>query len=227
MNTSDSVVVSVDELELAAAVSLVQKIGVRVYAVKIHDLFDRHGAQAIQKLKEAGAPRVWVDAKLYDIPNTARARAHAIALSGADIITVHASGGVEMMRTAKEGAGNAEVYAVTVLTSFSPEGAEAIYGANPTEVVLRLARLAQEAGVDGVVCSPQEVEMLKAEFPTLKLVVPGIRSSGKDVHDQKRTGTPLATLTAGASVLVIGRQITTAPVPEEALDDIQEELQAS
>ncbi len=223
---NERIILSADELDEQQLLALVSAVGDRVYAVKVHDAYDRFGPGIVGELKDAGAKKVWMDAKLHDIPNTARARAKAFADNGIDIITVHASGGVEMMKAAKEGAGSAEVYAVTVLTSLSEEAASSIYHQKVQEQVLALAHLADEAGVDGVVCSPQEVGMLAGDpsLARLKFITPGVRSPGADAHDQKRVMTPHEALAAGATHLVIGRQITTAADPVSALDALESEL---
>lgn len=220
---SDRIVVSLDELYGDALLSLARAVGPRAYAVKIHDAYDAEGPGVVARLKEAGAKRVWVDAKLHDIPNTAKARARALRGAGADIISVHASGGVGMMRAAKEGAEGAEVYAVTVLTALSQDDAERIYGRSAEEAVRMLARLAKEAGVDGVVCSPQEVGVLAADpaLAGLSFVTPGVRSPGGDLNDQKRVATPKEALLAGATRIVVGREVTQAPDPGAALAAIE------
>ena len=121
------IILAADGLSLGQCLDLASEIGNWVYAIKIHSLYDQHGPTVVRGLLDAGANRVWVDAKLYDIPNTVKLRAQAIAESGADILTVHASGEVEMMMAAVEG-GPAEVYAVTVLTSMSEEQAHLTFG---------------------------------------------------------------------------------------------------
>lgn len=223
---SARLILSADELPEPQLLALVRAVGERLYAVKIHDAYDRLGPSIVQELKDAGAARVWMDAKLHDIPNTARARAKAFYDNGIDIITVHASGGIDMMKAAKEGAGTAEVYAVTVLTSLSEETASTIYHQKVKEQVLALAHLAEQAGVDGVVCSPHEVGMLAADpaLRRLTFITPGVRSAKADTHDQKRVATPREALDAGASLLVIGRQITTAEDPSAALRAIESEI---
>ncbi|HRH24105.1 MAG TPA: orotidine-5'-phosphate decarboxylase [Candidatus Paceibacterota bacterium] len=223
---NERIIISADELAEQELLALASSIGERVYAIKIHDAYDRLGPGIVGELKDAGAHKVWMDAKIHDIPNTARARAKAFAENGIDIITVHASGGVEMMRAAKEGAGSAEVYAVTVLTSLSEEAASTIYHQKVMEQVLALAHLAKEAEVDGVVCSAKEVAMLAADpaLTGLKFVVPGVRSPGADTHDQKRVMTPREAINAGATHLVIGRQVTTAQDPASALSAVESEL---
>lgn len=223
---TDRIVISADELGEQELLALTSAVGSEVYAIKIHDRYDALGPSIVGALKDAGAQRVWMDAKLHDIPNTARARAKAFAENGVDILTVHASGGVDMMRAAKEGAPNAEIYAVTVLTSLSEETTGLVYGRSSMETVRTLAHLAQEAGIDGVVCSAKEVGVLSKEpaLDGLKFVVPGVRSPGADAHDQKRVATPAEAIKDGASLLVIGRQVTTAQDPVEALAAIRAEL---
>lgn len=223
---NEKIVLATDDLSIDATIELAEKIGPRVYAVKIHEAYDAIGPGVVVQLKQAGAHKVWMDAKLHDIPNTVRLRARAYAEADIDIISVHASGGIEMMKAAREGAPNAEIYAITVLTSLSPEEAQLIYGRTLEEEVYALARLAKDAGVHGVVCSPQEVAMLAGDpaLAGLKFVVPGVRSAGIALNDQKRTALPKEALAAGATHLVIGRQVTTAHDPVHALDALEEEI---
>ncbi len=219
------IILAADELGLAQCLNLVSKIGARIYAVKIHNLFDLHGPKVIKQLRDAGARRIWVDAKLHDIPNTVKLRAAAIAKSEADILTVHASGGVDMMRAAKEGAPNMKIYAITVLTSLDDEQVKNIYGkTSALEQVLYLASMAGTAGLNGLVCSSREVGTLGPIFEHMDRVVPGVRSAGKDAGDQKRIDTPAAAIKAGATHLVVGRQITQAVNPLAALNEIEMEV---
>ncbi len=216
------IILALDEIQnLDDAIKLVKRVGPLVYAVKIHNLYDKFGPEVVRMLKEAGAERVWVDFKLYDIPNTVKLRAENIE---ADIISVHASGGAEMMKEAV--ASGKEVFAVTVLTSFSPAQVKQIYNREVDDMVLVLAKLAKEAGVSGIVCSPKEIKLLRenSEFKDLKLVVPGIRSSGVDSKDQSRVGTPAQAFLDGADYLVIGRQITQAPDSEAEAQKLCEEI---
>ncbi len=215
-------ILALDEIQdLEEVLALVKKVGHLFYAVKIHNLYDKFGPSVVDKIKEAGAEKVWVDFKLYDIPNTGRLRALSI---NADIISVHASGGVEMMK--EIASSGKEIFAVTALTSFSPEEVKSIYNNDLDRAVLNLALLAKEAGVAGVVCSPREIKMLKShtELDGLKLVVPGIRGVGVDTNDQSRVGTPKQAIIDGADYLVIGRQITKAENPGEEISRILEEI---
>lgn len=223
---NEKIILATDDLSIDDTIALTERVGCRVYAVKIHEAYDIVGSGIVLQLKEAGAHRVWMDAKLHDIPNTVRLRAKAYAEAGIDIISVHASGGVEMMRKALDGAPKAEIYAITVLTSLSEEEAQRVYGRTVQEEVVALAHLAKEAGVHGVVCSPWEVALLAGmpELSGLKFVVPGVRSGGAPLNDQKRTATPREALDAGATHLVVGRQVTKAGNPLEALDAIESEL---
>ena len=227
MLIEQKVILAVDEFNKEQLLDFVKKFGSKLFCVKIHSLYDQCGPGIVKEIKDAGAQKVWVDFKLHDIPNTVKLRAKAIAESGADILTVHASGGVEMMRAAKEGFGSGKVYAVTALTSLTDENIKNIYNSSGSEdLVSRLAVLVKESGVDGLVCSPKEIAMLRsnAEFKNLELVVPGIRSVGVSADDQNRFDTPANALTAGADFLVIGRQITKAMNPLEAIQLLEKEI---
>lgn len=213
-----NIILAIDEIrDLDKVIELVKKVGHLVHAVKIHNLYDKFGPEIITKLKEVGAEKVWVDFKLCDIPNTVRLRAENI---GADIISVHASGGVKMMQEAV--ASGKEIFAVTMLTSFSEFEVKQIYNRDVNDVVLNLARLAKEAGVAGIVCSPKEIKLLKdtGEFSDLKIITPGVRSLGVDSNDQNRVSTPKEAIQNGADYLVIGREITEALDPVLALETI-------
>jgi len=221
-NQSKKIVLALDEIQnLDDAVALVKKVGHLVYAIKVHNLYDRFGPDVVRVLKEAGAEKVWVDFKLSDIPNTVRLRTLDIA---ADIISIHASGGVPMLKEAV--ASGKEIFAITVLTSLSSSEVKQIYNREVNDAVLALAKLAKKAGVSGVVCSPKEVKMLKEnpELKGLKFVVPGIRSAGVDLNDQNRTGTPEQAILDGADLLVLGRQITQAQDPEAEVLKLCEEI---
>jgi orotidine-5'-phosphate decarboxylase len=194
--------------------------------VKIHDLWDSYGPKIVDKLKLAGAAKVWVDLKLHDIPATVGKRAKAVADAGADIITVHISGGVPMMKAAVES--GLEVYGITVLTSLSPGQVREIYRDEDVQrVALKFAGMAAKAGVRGIVCSPLEVARIAGfeDCHALKLVVPGTRSAGQEANDQMRVDTPAAAIAAGAHHLVIGRQITQAADPVAAYEALMAEIQ--
>jgi orotidine-5'-phosphate decarboxylase len=165
------------------------------------------------------------------------AAARAAGALGTAMVTVHASGGAEMIAAARRGLGVGaasvgavvpKLLAVTVLTSLGADDLAALgFGGTPAETVLRLAREAVKAGADGLVCSPEEVAQLRRELgPDPLLVVPGIRPAGAAAGDQRRTGTPRAAVEAGASHLVIGRPLRDSPDPAAAADSISADLDA-
>lgn len=198
------------------------------------EAFVSHGPDLVRELVALGAP-VFLDLKLHDIPNTVGAAASAAARTGASILNVHASGGAEMMRAAgdraREAAAKAslpapKVIAVTILTSLDAAALGHVgFAAPPGEAALRLALLARESGLDGVVCSPGEAAAIRAACgPGFLLVVPGVRPAGSAVGDQKRVATPAGAVRAGADLLVIGRPILAAPDPVAAARAIAAEI---
>ena len=198
------------------------------------ELFTAEGPALFRKLK-ALRKDVFLDLKLHDIPNTVSGAVRSAFRHGVQMMTIHTSGGREMMvqaaGTARQAASEAGrpkplLLGVTVLTSLKGADLEAV--GQPADVasqVLRLAGLAKAAGLDGVVCSPQEIEVLRREFgPELIIVTPGIRPVWAAAQDQKRIMTPAEAVAKGADYLVIGRPITGAPSPNEAFLRIVEEL---
>lgn len=175
---------------------------------------------------------VFADAKLHDIPSQVQAAARRLGEYGARWVTAHASGGIEMLQAASAGltagAGGRDcgVLAVTVLTSIDEAASTALFGRTPGELTSRLAKRAAEAGVEGVVCSPKELRVVADVAPGLLRVTPGIRPSGTATHDQRRTATPAEAVARGADLLVVGRPITAAPDPVEAVARLHEELRA-
>lgn len=173
---------------------------------------------------------VFADAKLHDIPSQVQAAARRLGEYGARWVTAHASGGVEMLQAAaaglSAGAGGRKcgVLAVTVLTSLDEAASSALFGRTPGELTSRLARRAAEAGVEGVVCSPKELGVVAEVAPGLLRVAPGIRPAGMESHDQRRTATPQEALARGADLLVVGRAVTGAPDPVEAVARLHEAL---
>ena len=195
------------------------------------ELFYASGAGLVHTLRDRGF-EVFLDLKLHDIPNTVAGAVRSVTGTGASLLTIHASGGERMMQAAAEAAqqaGAPRLLAVTVLTSM--DGAD-LNGvgvlATPGDQVMRLARLAQLSGITGMVCSPQEVCSLRAALaPETMLVVPGIRSSGDTVGDQRRVATPASAIRDGASLLVVGRPITQAADPAAAAAAILREIDAA
>ena len=220
------IIVALDGLGWDSAAALVSQLSERPCAYKIHDLWDQRGPGVVRRLLGNGAPRIFVDLKLHDIPNTVALRARAVRNAGATMLTVHASGGTEMMRAAVEN-GPPEIYAVTVLTSLSDGDAHKMYGQPAAAAALRMARLTQcVRGIAGIVCSPQEVGLLatRQDLDGMKFITPGIRPAGKEAADQRRVDTPESAIYAGAHFLVIGRPITQAPNPVAAFDIINAEM---
>ena len=181
----------------------------------------------MQSLKERGF-KVFLDLKFHDIPHQVRGAALSAVATGADMVTMHAAGGVEMMRAAKEGAGEASssfepiTLAVTVLTSMNTEtlNASGVSG-EVIDQIRRLALQAQEAGVSGVVASPHEASMLRALLgPQAFIVTPGVRPKGASLDDQSRVMTPKEAFEQGASHIVVGRPITAASDPCAAFESI-------
>jgi orotidine-5'-phosphate decarboxylase len=188
------------------------------------ELFTAYGPAAVEAVRSFGLP-IFLDLKLHDIPQTVESAARGVAKLGVQMTTVHASGGAEMVAAAKRGLGSSgtKLLAVTALTSFGP--AELASVGLPADTVPRLAKLAVDAGADGLVCSPREVAQLRELLgPKPLLVVPGIRPAGSAANDQRRTGTPAEAVRAGASYLVIGRPLRDAPDPAAAAAAIAAEI---
>ncbi|WP_440056060.1 orotidine-5'-phosphate decarboxylase [Pseudoalteromonas sp. T1lg65] len=235
MSTKDlkKVLIALDYDNEEAALSFVSQLSPDECRLKVgKEMFTYFGPQFVKKLVEQGFD-VFLDLKFHDIPNTVAKAVTAAAELGVWMVNVHASGGHEMMKKAKEalqpyGERAPLLIAVTVLTSMD-QGQLLKLGIEktPQEQVLYLARLAQEAGLDGVVCSAQEAELLKSELgDAFKLVTPGIRPAGADAGDQKRIMTPEKAVKAGSDYLVIGRPITQAENPALALKSINDSLAA-
>ena len=189
------------------------------------EFFCANGDEGVLRLAEGELP-VFLDLKLHDIPNTVGKAVAALARLRPAILTVHAAGGKAMMAAAKAAApAQTKIVGVTVLTSLDgADLAAAGISGSPAEQVKRLADLSREAGIDGIVCSGEEVAAAKAAWPEGFFVVPGVRPAGMDVGDQKRVVTPRQALNDGASILVIGRPITAAPDPAQAIRDIAADL---
>lgn len=225
------VLTAIDTNDLAAARSLASDIQNLTGAIKLgKEFFTSFGPQGILEVVGSDIP-LFLDLKFHDIPNTvAGAVRAATKMLAPNMMTVHASGGPAMIRAATDAASEFDaapwILAVTVLTSMDDADLKATGVADKTAAqVRRLARLAQENGADGVICSPLEITAIRAECgPDFKLVVPGIRPAGSDHGDQKRVKTPAEALSDGADCLVIGRPINAADNPSAALTAILESL---
>jgi orotidine-5'-phosphate decarboxylase len=211
---------AIDTNEIARAEALIAATAGAVGGVKLGlEFFAAHGPAGI-RTAAAGQRNVFLDLKLHDIPNTVAGAVKSSLALDPLLLTLHCAGGPAMMRAAAEARGNARtrLLGVTVLTSLDDSDLAATGQNGPAAAqVKRLALLAQASGLDGVVCSPQEVAMLRATCrKDFLLVVPGIRPAGAAAQDQKRVQTPRDAITAGADYLVIGRPITEAPDPQAA-----------
>lgn len=189
------------------------------------EFFYANGEEGVLRIAEHETP-IFLDLKLHDIPNTVEKAVRAIAHLEPAILTVHAAGGKAMMSAARAAApARTKVVGVTVLTSLDKTDLASIgVRSSPDAQVERLAALARESGLDGIVCSGSEVAKARAQWPEGFLVVPGVRPVGGDVGDQKRVVTPAQALAGGASVLVIGRPIAAAANPRRAIMDIAASL---
>lgn len=222
---------AVDTPDLPQARTLIESLKNDVGGFKLGlEFFMAHGAAGYKTVATGGAP-VFLDVKLHDIPNTVAGAVSSLLPLRPGFMTIHASGGAAMMRAAAEAASKAgesrpKILAVTVLTSLDGDDLAAVgQGESPSDQVVRLARLAKESGVDGCVCSPEEILPLRAALGNdFILMVPGIRPDWAAANDQKRTLTPRQAYDAGATYLVIGRPITKAADPAEAARRIAQEL---
>lgn len=229
--TDPKVIVALDYADEAAALAFVAKVDPRLCRLKVgKEMFTLFGPQFVRQLVAKGF-EVFLDLKFHDIPNTVAKAVAASAELGVWMVNVHASGGQRMMEAAKAalvpyGARAPKLIAVTVLTSMEQADlAQTGLDVVPQEQVLRLATLTQAAGLDGVVCSAQEAQLLKSRLgQDFLLVTPGIRPAGSEQGDQRRVLTPAEAVAVGADYLVIGRPITQAADPVATLQAINESL---
>jgi orotidine-5'-phosphate decarboxylase len=213
------IAVALDAPDLETAALWAGLVTPHVSTVKIGlELYLRYGPGVVASIRGASGVRVFLDLKLDDIPATVAGAARAVARLHPEILTVHATGGPEVIRAATESAPDTMIAAVTLLTSLGQADLECIgLAGSVTDVVLRLSALAVEAGARALVCSPQEVAAVRAEVgPDITLITPGVRPTGSQAHDQARVATPEEALRNGADLLVIGRPITAAPDPGAA-----------
>ena len=214
------VAVALDTADLETAVGWAAAAGPHLSTVKVGlELFLRCGHDAVRKCREASGGRdVFLDLKLHDIPNTVAGAARAVAELAPTYLTVHASGGPDMVRAAVDALPETLVVGVTVLTSLSAEQLAAVGFADaPRDAVRRLAALAVQGGARALVCSPLEVADVRREVgPGVRLITPGVRPAGGATGDQSRVATPEQALADGADLLVVGRPITGAPDVEQA-----------
>ncbi|WP_380878990.1 orotidine 5'-phosphate decarboxylase [Sphingomonas sp. DBB INV C78] len=218
--------VALDTPDLDKAKALAQRVRNHVGGIKLGlEFFCANGRAGVKEMAALDLP-IFLDLKLHDIPNTVAKAVQALRPLDPAILTIHAAGGRAMMEDAKAAAPlGTKVVAVTMLTSLDGTDLKSIgLDPDPHAQVVRLAELARDAGIDGIVCSGNEVAAAKKIWPEGFFVVPGVRPADGDAGDQKRVMTPRAALDAGASVLVIGRPITQANDPDRAARAIEATL---
>ncbi|OGD13707.1 MAG: orotidine 5'-phosphate decarboxylase [Candidatus Aminicenantes bacterium RBG_16_66_30] len=232
--SADRIIIALDVQTKEEGIALVSRLkDARTFKVGL-ELFTAEGPALFRKLK-ALRKDIFLDLKLHDIPNTVSGAVRSAFKHGVQMMTIHTSGGREMMAKAAEvareiaresGRPKPVLLGVTILTSLKGADLEEVgQGSDVASQVLRLAGLAKAAGMDGVVCSPQEIEVLRKEYGReLAIVTPGIRPVWAAAQDQKRIMTPAEAVAKGADYLVIGRPITGAPSPNEAFLRVVEEL---
>src|SRR5258705_1334394 len=230
LTPKDRLAVALDLPNEHEAMKLVDRLGQTCQWYKVGmELYYAAGNSIVQQLRDRGF-NVFLDLKLHDIPNTVAGAVRSATQAGASLLTIHAAGGAAMMSAAADAAsapGSPRLLAVTVLTSMDANELAGIgITASPAEHVLRLAKLAQASGINGMVCSPEEVDLLRKETgPDTLLVIPGIRPSGSAIEDQNRIATPAQAIAQGASLLVVGRPVTRPHNPAEAARSILQELE--
>ena len=220
-------ILAMDVPSLKEGLQVLDRIEGQVGLVKIGlQLFTATGPRAVEEVKKRGFD-VFLDLKMHDIPNTVAKGVVAARALGASMLTVHAGGGLEMLRRAQDEAGdNMRILAVTLLTSMDKDDlAPAAIISDPAQVVKTRATLASEAGVGGVVCSPKEVLMVRGVIaPEMAIITPGIRPAGSAMGDQKRAATPKSAISDGSDYLVVGRPIYEAEDPAAAANKIVDEI---
>ena len=224
MMMPNPICVALDTPDLGRAKALLAALKGHVGYVKLGlEFFYAHGSKGYETIASLGTP-IFLDLKLHDIPNTVEQGLRSLMALKPAIINIHATGGLEMMKAARRAVtGDTKLIAVTMLTSLSEAEVNAIGFASSSvdRLAVNLAKLAHSAGLDGVVCSPTDLPLLRRELPRPFLtVVPGIRPADSAAHDQKRIATPAAAMAAGADILVIGRAITGAADPVAAAQNI-------
>lgn len=231
MQPKDRIIVALDVDQIDRVAPLVDELHPYVGCFKVGlELLTAAGAPLVVKLVHEHGGKVFFDGKFDDIPNTVGAASRAVASLGVSLFNVHASAGLEAIRAASQNKGRSRLLAVTVLTSHTEESCRRVFGVSPLEKVIAFAADAAQAGADGIVCSPKELQALSKE-PKLKgllKVTPGVRPAWAETDDQKRVLSPIEAIQMGADLLVIGRPILRPPKeigsPVEAAKRIADEI---
>lgn len=236
LSAADRIIVPLDVSSEAAAIALLDRLPQVTFWKVGLELFINCGPAILTRLK-ARQKRIFLDLKLHDIPNTVAGACQAVAHYGVDLLTIHATAGQTALKAAQAalqsaadqaGLSSPELIAITLLTSLSSRelAFELKIPLELPQYALEMALLAQDSGLNGAVCSPQEVEQLRQTCgDEFLLICPGVRPRGSEAKDQRRSLTPAAAIKAGADYLVIGRPITTAPNPETMFQQICQELE--
>jgi orotidine-5'-phosphate decarboxylase len=225
-SAKEKIITALDVSDFAAAESVLADLeGIATWCKIGMQLFTKEGPPVVAMAQSRGF-RVFLDLKFHDIPNTVASGARSAADLGVDMLTIHLSGGPEMIRAAVDAAPGVCILGVSVLTSSTAETLAAVgIPRTPEDWVPSLARLGAECGIGGIVCSPLEIEAVRAAAgPDVRIVTPGVRPTGADLGDQKRVLTPAAAIAAGADYLVIGRPILAATDRRAAFESIAEEM---
>jgi orotidine-5'-phosphate decarboxylase len=225
---ADKIIIALDVATKKEALALVNQLRDQVSFFKVGlQLYTAAGPEVVREIV-ANGPKVLLDLKLHDIPNTVARAVESASELGVQMLTLHLSGGAEMIGAALAARSTMSILGVTVLTSMDEQAVQETGISDKLEnQVLRLAELGIKHGIDGLVASPREVKMLRTKFRAdIRIVTPGVRPKWAETGDQKRVMTPREALDAGADYLVIGRPITSCPNPREAVARIMEELSA-
>jgi orotidine-5'-phosphate decarboxylase len=230
------IIIALDYSDEKSALAMVKQLSPELCRIKIgKELFVSTGPALVEKVANMGFD-IFLDLKFHDIPNTVAGACRAAANLGVWMVNVHASGGIKMMQAASESIANSShkplLIAVTILTSLDEDALQEIgYHRDAQQQVLHLAKMSQDSGLDGVVCSPLEAQSIRAETSSLEntnkdfiLVTPGVRPKGSNSNDQSRIMTPKQALEAGSNYLVIGRPITASENPLQSLQQIALEI---
>lgn len=221
------IAVALDAPDLVTMQSWATAVGPHVQVVKVGlEVFLRDGHASVATARNASGCEIFLDLKLHDIPATVGGAAESISILNPKYLTVHATGGAEMINAAVQAVPDTLVTAVTILTSLSQEQLAAMgFTGSAQDLVKRLAVMSVSAGARAIVCSPQEVAAVRGEVgPDIVLITPGVRPAGSAAGDQKRIATPEQALADGADLLVIGRPITGAPDIAQAAANIASQL---
>jgi orotidine-5'-phosphate decarboxylase len=230
MKAAEKIIVALDVATKTEALALVEQLRDQISIFKIGlQLYTAEGPEIVRAVLETGA-KVFLDLKLHDIPNTVGRAVESASQLGVHMLTIHLSGGEDMIAAAAGARSESlAILGVTVLTSSNEQTLRATgVASNMADQVLRLAQLGEQAGVNGIVSSPHEIKLLRRNLArSMKLVIPGIRSSATPIGDQKRVMSAAEAFAEGADYVVIGRPVTATPNPPEALAKILSELHSS